>query len=103
LLGGATAAFVHAGDVHDACGLVASDLDVADKCAAAGNLMRVPSETVVGGNADEEGAPANSEVVPGDVHVPIEWAGRVVVGPTRLSVGAAFVENAIVDPASRGG
>src|ERR1700682_1407492 len=65
--------------------------------------MRGPSETVVGGNADEEGAPPDSEVVPGDVHVPIEWAGRVVVGPTRLSVVGAAGVNAVMGPASRGG
>src|SRR5207245_2453899 len=65
--------------------------------------MRGPSETVVGGDADEEGAAPDSEVVPGNVHMPIEWAGRVVVGPTRLSVSRALVVNAKVGPASRGG
>ena len=65
--------------------------------------MRGPSETVVSGDADEEGAAPDSEVVPGDVHVPIEGAGRVVVGPARLSVVGAAAVNAVMGPASRGG
>ena len=54
----AAAAFVHAGDVHVACGQVAGDLDVADEGNAGGDLSRVgPSGTVVSGEADEEGSP----------------------------------------------
>ena len=46
----AAAAFVHASDVHGAGGIVAGDLDVADKLVTGMNLSRVsPSKTVCGG------------------------------------------------------
>ena len=72
----ASTAFVHARDVHIACGQIAGDLDVADKRRAAGDLSLVgPSETVVSGVADEEGAAPNIEIVPGNVHPPVEGRG----------------------------
>src|ERR1700682_5150437 len=101
-VGEATAAFVHAGDVHVACGQVTGDLDIADEGSAGGNLSRVgPSPAVVGGVAEEEGAAPDSEVVPGNVHPPKEWATRVVVGPARLAVVLAAGVNAVMDPAGR--
>src|SRR5437868_6130094 len=48
-----SASFVHAGDVYVACGRVTSDLDVADKWRAAGDLMRGPGDTIVSGDADQ--------------------------------------------------
>src|SRR6202795_2557238 len=88
-VGEATAAFVHGGDVHVACGQVTGDLDITDEGSAGGNLLHVgPSRAVVSRVAEEEGAAPDSEVVPGNVHPPIEWATRVVVGPTRLAVVA---------------
>src|SRR5450432_2129926 len=102
VVGEATAAFVHAGDVHVACGQVTGDLDIADEGSAGGNLSRVgPSRAIVGGIADEEGAAPDTEVVPGNVHPPIEWAARVVVGTAGLAVVLGVVVNAIVGPASR--
>src|ERR1700730_12450535 len=69
VVGEATAAFVHAGDVDVACGQVTGDLDIADEGSAGGNLSRVgPSRAIVGGVAEEEGTVRDSEVVPGDVH-----------------------------------
>src|SRR5450631_1517992 len=54
-VGEATAAFVHAGDVHIACGQVTGDLDIADEGTAGGKHSLVgPSRAVVGGGADEE-------------------------------------------------
>src|SRR5207245_2742491 len=98
----APAAFVHAGDVHVARGQVTGDLDVADERGAAGQLSRVgPSGTVVSGIADEESASPDIEVVPGNVHMPIEWAGRVVVCPARLSVVVVVGVNAVMGPAIR--
>src|SRR6266480_6428277 len=67
-VGEATAAFVHAGDIDVACGLVTGDLDVADEGGAGSDLSCVgPGRCVVGGVAEEDELAA-SEVVPGDVH-----------------------------------
>src|SRR5439155_23136740 len=98
----APAAFVHAGDIHVARGQVAGDLDVADEWGAAGQLSRVgPGGAVVSGIADEEGASPDIEVVPGDVHPPVEGRARVVVCPARLSVVVGVVVNAEMGPAIR--
>src|SRR5436190_11011092 len=101
-VGEATAAFVHAGDVEVACGQVTGDLDIADEGSAGGNLLHVgPGRPIVGGVADEESAARDREVVPGNVHPPIKWASRVVVGPARLAVVTAAGVNAVMGPASR--
>src|SRR5439155_21957168 len=99
--GSTPASFVHAGDVHVACNQVAGDLDIADEGAAGGQLVRGPSETVVSGDADEEGPSPNIEVVPRNVHVPKVQRAGVVVGPTRLSVVKGAVVNAEMGPAIR--
>src|ERR1044071_1278991 len=101
-VGEATAAFVHAGDVNIARSKVAGDLDITDEGSASRNLSRVsPSHAIIGGIAEEEGTRCNIEVVPGNVHPPIEWATRVIVGPTRLPVVLTVAVNAIMGPASR--
>src|SRR4029077_16304269 len=62
----AAAAFIHPGDVHVACDLVAGDLDVADESGC--YLYRaVPAKPVITGVSDVD-ALAGIEVVPGDVH-----------------------------------
>src|SRR5439155_22982480 len=66
--GSAPASFVHASDIHVACGLIAGDLDLPDEGAAGRQLVRGPSGTIVSGDADEEGTAPNSEVVPRNVH-----------------------------------
>src|SRR5438552_10548566 len=102
VVGEATAAFVHAGDVDVACGQVAGDLDIADEgSSAVGNLSRGrPSRAIVGREAEGEGAVPDSVVIPGNVHPPIEWATRVVVGPARLTVVEGAGVNAVMGPAS---
>ena len=92
--------FVHARDVHSACGQVAGDLHIADEWAGRGQLSLGPGATVVSREADSE-APSISEVVPRDVHPPKEWTARVVVGPARLAIVAAAVVNAEMRPAIR--
>ena len=83
-VGEAATHFVHRGDVHVACDLVAGDLDVAE--GGVGQLSLVgPGETVVSREADED-ISAAIEVVPGNVHPPKERRGWVVVRPARLSV-----------------
>ena len=75
-MGEATTPFVHACDVHVACGEVAGDLDVTDEWGAGSDLSRVrPSETVISGIANEEGSPSNIEIIPGNVHPPVEGRG----------------------------
>ncbi|PYJ69619.1 MAG: hypothetical protein DME76_08410 [Verrucomicrobia bacterium] len=102
VVGEATASFVHASDVYVASGQVAGDLDIADEGSAGGYLSRVgPGETVVSGIADEEGASADIEVVPGNVHSPVEGRGCVVIGPARLSVVVIVRVNTIMGPAIR--
>src|SRR5213596_809655 len=101
-MGEAPASLVHAGDVHVARDQVAGDLDVADEGRAGGDLSRVgPGETVVSGVANEECATPNIEVVPGNVHPPIEWRGCVVICPARLSVVIIVIVNAVMGPAIR--
>src|SRR5439155_6606602 len=97
----APASFVHARDVYVARGRVTSDLDIADEGVAGGQLVLGPGETVVTGDADEEGPSSNSEVVPRDVHVPEVGRGCVVVGPARFSVVSGTVMNAEMRVASR--
>src|SRR4029077_10021264 len=81
---------------------VAGDLDVADEGRAGGDLSRVgPGEAVVSGVANEECAAPNIEVVPGNVHPPIEWRGCVVICPARLSVVVVVAVDAIMGPAIR--
>ena len=103
-MGEASASFIHARDVYISCSQIARDLDVADKRRAASDLSRVgPGETVVSGIANEEGASSDVEVVPGNVHAPVERRGCVVIGPARLSVVVVAIVNAIMGPAIRVG
>src|SRR5262249_29896384 len=98
----AAATFVHACDVHIACGKVAGNLDIADKRRAAGDLLRVgPSKTIVGGIANEERTTAHMEVVPGNVYSPIKWRGGIAIGPARFAVVLVVIVNAIMSPAIR--
>src|SRR5439155_6335973 len=84
VVGKATTAFIHARDVHVACGRVAGNLHVADE--AASNPVLGPGVTVVSGDADLESTTADIEVVPGDVHVSEVRRGSVVVSPARFPV-----------------
>ena len=69
------AVFVHASDIHVACDQVTGDLDVADEGAAVGNLSLVgPGVAVISGVADKDIRVA-SEIVPGDIHSPVEGRG----------------------------
>ena len=81
--------------------LTRSDLDIADKGITAGQLVLGPGDTVVSGDADEEGPSSNIEVVPRDVHVPEVGRGCIVVGPARFSVVTRAVVNAEMRPAIR--
>ena len=102
VVGEASAAFVHTGDVHVACGQIAGDLDVADKGSAGGNLSRVcPRDPIVSRVPDKEGAPANIEVVPRNVHPAVEGRRWVIVSPARLSVVLRVRVNAVMGPAIR--
>lgn len=102
IVGKAAATFVHACDVHIACGKVAGNLDIADKRRAAGDLPRVgPSKTIVGGIANEERTTAHMEVVPGNVHSPIKWRGGIAIGPARFAVVLVVIVNAKMSPAIR--
>ncbi|PYK37736.1 MAG: hypothetical protein DME60_12100 [Verrucomicrobia bacterium] len=96
VVGEPSAAFVHPGDVDVAVDLVTGDLDVADEGDAGGDLSLVgPGDSVVSGEADKD-ALATTEVIPGDVHPPVEGRGYVVVRIARLSVIAAAAVNAVV-------
>ena len=98
----AAVTFGHACDVHIACGKVAGNLDIADKRRTAGDLPRVgPSKTIVSGIANEERTTAHIEVVPRNVHSPIEWRGRIVVSPARFAVVLVVIVNAKMSPAIR--
>src|SRR5262249_44131148 len=102
IVGKAAATFVHACDVHIACGKVAGNLDIADKRRAAGDLSRVgPSKAVVSGIANEERTTAHIEVVPRNVHPTIEWRGRIVVSPARFAVVLGVIVNTKMSPAIR--
>src|SRR6266700_3737383 len=102
VVGKASAAFVHASNVHVACGQITSDLNVADEGCARRDLSRVgPGHTVVSGIAKKEGAAANIEIVPRNVHPPVEGGGRVVVRPTGFSIVLRVGMNAEVGPAIR--
>ncbi len=70
---------------------VAGDLDVADEAGI--KLDRSPGGTVVGVH-DVEGAAPDVKVVVGDVHPPVERAGRIVVHPHALTVILAAVVGA---------
>ena len=54
----------------------------------------MPGGTVVSGEGDLEGAAANSEVVPGNVHPSEEGRRWIVVGPARLAIVRAAGVNA---------
>ena len=65
----AAAAFVHTRDVDGpVAGHVTSDLGVANESTGIAHCSQGPSVTVISGEGDLEGAAANSEVVPGNVH-----------------------------------
>src|SRR5882724_10377523 len=102
VVGKASAAFVHASNVHVACGQITSDLDVSDEGCARRDLSRVgPGHTVVSGIAKKEGAAANIEIVPRDVHPPVEGGGRIVVRPTGFSIVLGVGVNTEMGPAIR--
>ena len=90
--GQATAAFVHRRHVNPATALqVAGDLDVAEEAGV--EWTGRPSGAVVGVD-DVECAAVDGEVVVGDIHPPVEGAGRVVVDPHALAVVADAVVGA---------
>ena len=61
----AVAAFVDAGNVNIACGLIAGDLDIADEWRAGRNLSRIcPSQAVVSRVGNEQCTAADIEIVP---------------------------------------
>jgi hypothetical protein len=65
VVGKATATFIHARDIHIACGKVAGNLDITDKRCATSDLPRVgPTDTVISGIANKEGSAAYIEVIP---------------------------------------
>src|SRR5882757_1920260 len=102
VVGKASAAFVHASNVHVACGQITSDLNVSDEGCARRDLSGVgPGHTVVSGIAKKEGATANIEIVPRNVHPPVERGGRVVVCPTGFSIVLGVGVNTEVGPAIR--
>ncbi|PYI48437.1 MAG: hypothetical protein DMF11_03520 [Verrucomicrobia bacterium] len=70
---------------------VAGNLDVADE---AGVELRLRPCGAVVGVSDIECAAPDVEVIVGNVHPPVEGAGRVVVHPHRLAVVAAAVVRA---------
>src|SRR5437773_3444464 len=99
----ASAAFVHARDVHHPVAReVAGDLDVTNEGNAVSYLYRsVPCGAGISGVGYKKGAAINGEVVPGNVHPSIVWTGRVIVGPARLTVVLRVGVNAReVGPAS---
>src|SRR6266436_1792550 len=100
-MGETTAVFVHGGDVnYSVARHVTGDLDVPDEAAV--QLTKIgPSQAVIGGIADTQGTTTNSEVVPGNVHPPVERRGWIIVGPTRFTVGRGLVINAEMGPTGR--
>ena len=96
VVGKTAATFIHARDVHSACGKVAGDLDIADEWAVGGQLSLVgegPGETVVSREDDFESAIV-IEIVPGNVHVSVMGRGWIVVRPARLAIVLKGVVNA---------
>src|SRR6266478_9298078 len=90
--GQAATALVHRCHVNPATALqVARDLNVADEAGV--ELDSGPGGAVVGVD-DVECAAPDVEVVVGNVHPPVEGAGRVVVHPHALAVIAAAVVSA---------
>src|SRR4029453_10608880 len=99
-----TTVFVHAGDVHVARNLVASDLNVSDEDGPSGNRevhRRTPSDTVISRAHDRDGRPSTIEVVEGDVHSSEERRGWVVIRITGVAVVRAVVVNCEMGPAIR--
>src|SRR5262249_33630553 len=83
-------------------GKVASNLDIADKRRAAGDLPRVsPSDAIVSGIANEQRTAAHIEVVPGNVHPTIKRRSLIGIGPARFPVIVVAVVDAIMRPAIR--
>src|SRR5438876_5183139 len=73
--GQAATALVHRCHVNPATALqIAGDLDVADEAGV--KLDSGPGGAVVGVD-DVEGAAPNVEVIVGNVHPPVEWAGQI--------------------------
>jgi hypothetical protein len=94
----ASTAFVHAREVHyPVARKVAGDLHVTDEGVGGGNLYwSVPRRAVIRGVGDAEG----TAVTPGNIHAPIEWGCRVVVGPARFAIVAGAIVDAKMGPAS---
>ena len=100
-MGETTTAFIHTGDVEGPVARhVTRDLRVADEGTHVGHRYRAaPRAAVVSGATDDQGALTHVKVVPGNIHVPEEGRGWVVVGPARLAVVAAARVNAEMGPA----
>ena len=93
----ATTAFVHTGDVHGpAARHVAGDLHVADEGTGVGSpLSRCSKWRRYQWSGVTTRAPLTYvKVVPGNIHVPEEGRGWVVVRPARFAVVAAAGVNA---------
>ena len=82
---------------------VTGDLHVADEGAGVDHCYRGCSKwrRCQWSSVTKQGAAADIEVVPGNVHVPEDGRAGVVVGPARLPVVAAVGVNAEMGPASR--
>ena len=92
VVGEATAAFVHPGDVNIARNLVGGDLDVPDE--GVGNVDRGgPSDAVIAGVGGAN-LLALSEVIPGSVHSTEKWRRWVVIRVARLAVVTGTLVNA---------
>ena len=101
VVGKATTAFVHAGDVQvPVARHVTGDLHVADEGILSAHHHRAaPSITVISGANNEDVRVADIKVVPGNIHVSEVRRARVIISPARLAVGRALVENAEMRPA----
>ena len=98
-----TTTFVHAGDVEGPVARhVTGDLRVADEGAVLATViapLHVLPLSVERRNEEPEAALTHVKVVPGNIHVPEEGRGWVVVRPARLAVVAAARVNAKMGPA----
>ena len=100
VMGETAAAFVHAGDVHVACGKVAGNLNITDETGE-DIYRRLPRSSVITRVSGKERAADDIVVVPGNIHAAIEWRRWIVVSPARLSVVLRVRVNAVMGPAIR--
>ena len=101
VVGKTTTTFVHAGDVDGPVARhVTGDLRVADEGASVGHCYRAaPRAAVSVERLTTKSALTHVKVVPGNIHVPEEGRGWVVVCPARFAVVAAARVNAKMGPA----